>query len=100
MAAVVLNYINRLSFFTMKEYVTDAVIKQLQAAAEQKAQPIEMAHLQTVTTCKCCGWKGKYGQAQKNYFFHAPISELEFFCPKCSTYLGFITDVPENYNGE
>ena len=98
MAAIVLNYINRLTLLNMKDIVTDALSKPVINITEQKEKVTET--LQTQTVCKCCGWKGKYGQAQKNYFFHAPISELEFFCPKCSTYLGFITDVPENYSAE
>ena len=100
MAAIVLNYINRLTFFTMKDYVTDALNRQQPLAIEPKTTPSVMVQFHTLTTCKCCGWKGKYAQAQKNYFVHGPIAELEFFCPKCSTYLGFISDVPEDFPGK
>ncbi|MEO6070741.1 MAG: hypothetical protein ABIN57_05890 [Chitinophagaceae bacterium] len=79
----------------MKDPVADAISKQINEA-QQNAQPaLGASNFQSPTICKCCGWKGKLAQAQKNYFFHAAISELEFFCPKCSTYLGFISDVPD-----
>jgi len=99
MAAIVLNYINRFTLLSMKDLVTESMNKPQPAAAAKEA-PSAMALLHTVTTCKCCGWKGKFSAAQKNYFFHAPISELEFFCPKCSTYLGFISDVPEDFGSK
>ena len=84
----------------MKDYVTDALSQQQNNAAEQKVASYAIDQFHSTTICKCCGWKGKFSAAQKNYFFHAPISELEFFCPKCSTYLGFISDVPENFEGK
>lgn len=40
--------------------------------------------------CKCCGWKGKDSEAKSEVFYVESVTELELFCPQCSSYLGFI----------
>ena len=43
-------------------------------------------------TCTCCSWKGAELKARKHYLVAGTIAELEFFCPKCNQYLGFISE--------
>ena len=42
--------------------------------------------------CSCCGWKGSEMKAQKHYLVAGNIAELEFFCPTCNQYLGFLAE--------
>jgi hypothetical protein len=93
MTTLVLNYINRHYFLNMKDLLNNAMVGDQSQETVAKAQSLEEStYLQVAAHCKCCGWKGKFAQTQKNYFFHAAIAEIEFFCPNCSTYLGFISD--------
>lgn len=40
--------------------------------------------------CTCCGWQGKKSETKKRYLFLEHATELELFCQKCSSYLGFL----------
>ena len=63
-----------------------------EAAPTTALQASEAYFKQKSVSCTCCKWKGKVGEAQKQYVFLSEIAEIEMFCPKCATYIGFITD--------
>lgn len=50
----------------------------------------------TPLACTCCGWKGSEMKARKHYLIVEAIAELEFFCPACNQYLGYISE-PARY---
>jgi hypothetical protein len=94
MSAIALSYINRINFFGMKEEVTDIVNGMNNIAQPAlKSDASDADYMKSISGCKCCGWKGKFSQTQKKYLFFKTISEIESFCPKCDTYLGFISEV-------
>ena len=45
---------------------------------------------ETIVACKCCGWKGKDSEAKSDVFYVENVTELELFCPQCSSYIGFL----------
>ncbi len=89
MSDVVLNYLHRLTFIYMKNHLSYLSYKEVMEPIPTAGQGLFM---QKASGCKCCGWKGKVHETRKNYIFLNTISEIELFCPQCTTYLGFITD--------
>ena len=88
MSGIVLNYLHRLAFISMKHHLLNTNFKQVNDAAPADTNTF----MQKSVSCRCCNWKGKVHEAQKNYFFTSTISEIEIFCPRCSTYIGFVSD--------
>lgn len=95
MSTIVLNYLT--SFLSMRDQLLNTMEKELNNVAQSKTGETEEEnhYANAASNCRCCGWKGKFSQTQKNYFFLGNISEIESFCPKCHTYLGFISDKAE-----
>ena len=43
-------------------------------------------------SCNCCKWKGGEKKVKRYYLEVASITELEYYCPKCNHYLGFVSE--------
>ena len=94
MTHLAINPENRFAFFSVKENFLEKLFGKQRDNAQKSTHKVivEASAQHDIMTCKCCSWKGKSSETKKEFLFINKISELELFCPKCNSYLGFISD--------
>lgn len=91
MSTLVLHYVTRFTFLPIKGIFFNLELKDLYSIRERTPQaPPPQSPFQNITTCNCCTWKGKAADSRKRHIALTDISEIELFCPRCNTYMGFI----------
>ncbi len=93
MSSIVLNYLTRFAFFQLKGNFFNLELKELQGTASGHRPPYnsEPDVQQKAIGCSCCHWKGRVGESQKNIISFSGFTETELFCPRCNTYMGFVS---------
>lgn len=93
MSSIVLNYLTRFAFFQSKGNLFNLELKDLQDALIGNRPPTysEPDIQQQAIGCSCCQWKGRVGESRKAYITFSGFSETELFCPRCNTYMGFVS---------
>jgi len=92
MSTIVLNYLTRFAFFQLKGNYFNLELKDLQEAAFGNRHNISEPDVQQKAVgCSCCQWKGKVGESKKAHIQFSGITETELFCPRCNTYMGFVS---------
>ena len=88
MTTLVTHYVTRFLFLQLKENVLNLDL--LYATRNANSPAPQPPAAQKAASCSCCNWKGKVADSRKNYITLAAISEVELFCPRCNTYMGFV----------
>jgi len=88
MTTLVTHYLTRFSLLQLKENVLN--LDTLYATRNTDRPAPQPPATQKPASCSCCNWKGKVAESRKNYIMLATISEVELFCPRCNTYMGFV----------
>ncbi len=93
MSTLVLNYLTRFAFLPIKANIFNLELRDIYGVLQNNRQTnaTEPAYAQKTTSCSCCQWKGKVADIRKNYISFTAISEIELFCPRCNTYMGFVS---------
>lgn len=89
MSILTFSSINDLSFHLAKELINAFPVQAVAASGPKRSHKKEEDNKAKVLTCKCCKWQGKDTEAKTEVFFLENTTELELYCPKCNSYLGF-----------
>ncbi len=94
MTHLAINTVNRYAFIQVRENVIGKIFKKQKESVLKSTHNliVEKTAKNELLSCKCCSWKGKSAETKKEFLFTNLISELELFCPKCNSYVGFISD--------
>lgn len=91
MSTLVIHYFNRFTFLPLKGIFFNLELSDLYIIRQREPQaPVPESPFQKMTTCSCCNWKGKAADSRKRHIALTAISEVELFCPRCNTYMGFV----------
>lgn len=91
MSTLVLHYLTRFSFLQLKGLFFNLDLSDLYTLRQSNKAPGPDPVYQQITSCSCCNWKGKIADSRRQYITFTVISEVELFCPRCNTYMGFVS---------
>ena len=88
MFSLALSSIHQFPFEVVKELLHIYPVNQAASHSQNGSKPKETEKSTTIT-CKCCHWQGKDTEAKTEVIFLEHTTELELYCPKCNSYIGF-----------
>lgn len=88
MFTLALSSIHQLPFGVVKELLHTYPASKAASNSQKDSKPKDTEKSTTIT-CKCCQWQGKDTEAKTEVFFLEHTTELELYCPKCNSYIGF-----------
>lgn len=93
MSSIVINYLTRFAFFHSKGNLFNLELNELYNATmgSRPQNSSEPDVMQKAVSCSCCNWKGKACESRKSEIAFSTFTETELFCPRCNTYVGFVS---------